>query len=163
MSDLLYFSHKYKSTIKTYFKTYFCATNSQPASKWNSDFHGNMDDFYGLFSVSFIILCTHKYEEILSKHFPFYHQNYGLLLTLSLAEIMQLFSRPIIRFILTKGRIVHCISCAYCVVSVSVYCLQKGTSIENSDLSIGSTETKYIKLSTKTQNYFNNIQLLCTL
>ena len=101
MSDLLYFSHKYKSTIKTYFKTYFCATNSQPASKWNSDFHGNVDDFYGLFSVSFIILCTHKYEEILSKHFPFYHQNYGLLSTLSLAEIMQLFSRPIIRFILT--------------------------------------------------------------
>ena len=120
-----------------------------------------MDDFYGLFSVSFIILCTHKYEEILSKHFQFYHQNYGLLSTLSLAEIMQLFSRPIIRFILTIGRSVHCISCAYCVVSVSVpvYCLQKGTSIENSDLSIGSTETKYIKLSTEIQIFFNNIRL----
>ena len=31
------------------------------------------------------------------------------------------------------------------------------------DLSIGSTETKYIKLNTKTQIFFNNIQLLYTL
>ena len=59
---------------------------------------------YLAFHLSYYVLgllCTHKYEEILSKHFPFYHQNYGLLSTLSLAEIMQLFSRPIIRFILT--------------------------------------------------------------
>ena len=31
------------------------------------------------------------------------------------------------------------------------------------DLSIGSTETKYIKLNTKTQFFFNDIQLLYTL
>ena len=31
------------------------------------------------------------------------------------------------------------------------------------DISIGSTEAKYIKLSTKTQIFFNNIRLLYTL
>jgi hypothetical protein len=30
---------------------------------------------------------------------------------------------------LNKGRSVHCVVCVYCVLFVSVYCLQKGPSI----------------------------------
>ena len=43
------------------------------------------------------------------------------------------------------------------LIFLSYFCVLLGVPC---DLSIGSTETKYIKLNTKTQFFFNNIQLL---
>ena len=71
----------------------------------------------------------HQYAEILSKHLPFYHQNYGLLSTFSLAEIMRFFPDQLSDLYLPKdaANIVLVVLIAY--FSVSGYCLQKGTSI----------------------------------
>ena len=51
------------------------------------------------------------------------------------------------------------------IESPSVYWLHYVMYINkvSNDLSIGSTETKYIKVNTKTQFFFNNIRLLYTL
>ena len=71
----------------------------------------------------------HQYAEILSKHLPFYHQNYGLLSTFSLAEIMRFFPDQLSDLYSPKDAayIVLVVLIAY--FSVSGYCLQKGTSI----------------------------------